>query len=375
MKKYFLTLCSAASLILTGCFASPTMKMSLPSDSAEYNGATVFLHSINDGDFEYVETTTDTTVTLGNLEELVVDSIPPLEYRIGPLDKVKVIVWEHPELTSPLGEYQESGQQIRPDGKLFFPYAGEIQAAGLTAQELRDEITKRLSDKILNDPQVDVQISSHHSSKVTITGAVHHPGYSYFSELPKTIPLAIAGVGGFTSSADTENMELRRDGKIYVIDYKKLFDQNIPLDRILLKPDDQIYVPSTSITQKENHAFLIGELGKTTSISLKKREVSLTEALVSAGGMNKVTASSSSVYVIRNSKKDRIDVYHLDAKNVMSLVIADHFVLEEHDIVYVDASGLATWNRLISQILPSVQTLYYGVQTVRNIQLISNEME
>ena len=54
----------------------------------------------------------------------------------------------------------------------------------------------------------------------------------------------------------------------------------------------------------------------------------------------------------------------------MALAMAGRFDLNPHDIVYVDASGLATWNRLISLILPSVQTVYYGVLTARNVQLI-----
>ena len=65
-------------------------------------------------------------------------------------------------------------------------------------------------------------------------------------------------------------------------------------------------------------------------------------------------------------------MFQLNAKNAMALAMAERFDLNAHDIVYVDASGLATWNRFISLILPSVQTVYYGVLTARNAQLISN---
>ena len=85
-----------------------------------------------------------------------------------------------------------------------------------------------------------------------------------------------------------------------------------------------------------------------------------------------MNASASSIYVIRNTSENQIDVFHLNGKNAMALAMADRFDLNAHDIVYVDASGIATWNRLISLILPSVQTVYYGTLTARTVQQISN---
>ena len=178
--------------------------MSEPSDSSEYNGISVYFHSIDEGDFGTdvkAAPNGDPSANYGDLADLIVDSLPKLEYRIGPLDMVQVVVWEPPELTSPMGQYQPAGQKVTTDGKLFYPYAGELQAAGLTAQELRIEITKRLSDKILNDPQVDVRVSEYNSLKAVVSGEVKNPGYAFFSEAPMTIPMAIAEVGGFNQYA------------------------------------------------------------------------------------------------------------------------------------------------------------------------------
>ena len=353
------------------------MRMSAPSDSSEYNGISVYLHSIDEGDFgtdikSAAEMGGDSTAVMGNIADLVVDSLPKLEYRIGPLDMVQVVVWEHPELTSPMGQYQPAGQKVTTDGKLFYPYAGELQAAGLTAQELRLEITKRLSDKILNDPQVDVRVSEYRSLKAFVAGEVKKPGYAFFSEAPMTIPMAIAEAGGFSQYADPAGMQLRRGDKVYNINYLDAFNKDLPLDRILLMPEDQLFVPALTETQKKNRAYVMGEVQKVGLVDLSGGEVNLVEALSSAGGLQALNASSRSIYVIRNTSDKRIDVFHLNAKNAMALAMAERFDLNAHDIVYVDASGLATWNRLISLILPSVQTVYYGVLTTRNIQLIKN---
>ncbi|MBR6316937.1 MAG: polysaccharide biosynthesis/export family protein [Fibrobacter sp.] len=372
MKKLELLMLGAAAIILNGCFAAPQMRMSVPEDSSTYNGIKVVLHSIDDGDFGKSAAAAGDSVDLGDLADLVVDSLPAPEYRIGPLDMVQVVVWEHPELTSPMGQYQPAGQKVTTDGKLFYPYAGELQAAGLTAQELRAEITKRLSDKILNDPQVDVRVTGYNSLKAFVSGAVNRPGYVAFDEKPMSIPTVIASAGGFSEEADPARMQLRRGNKVYNINYLDAFKSNLPLDRILIKPDDQIFVPALSETQKENRVYVMGEVQKVGIVNVNQGQLSLVEALATAGGLQTLNASASSIYVIRNTSDAQIDVFHLNGKNAMALAMADRFALNSHDIVYVDASGIATWNRLISLIMPSVQTVYYGTLTARNIQQISN---
>lgn len=375
MKKLNLLLAGVA-LVLGGCSLGPHMRMTVPEGdaegSAEYNGIKVVVHSIEKGDFGTGTTAAgdSSKSDFGDLAELIVDSLPSLEYRIGPLDMVQVVVWEHPELTSPMGQYQPAGQRVTTDGTLFYPYAGVIQAAGLTAQELRTEITKRLSDKILNDPQVDVRVTGYNSLKAFVSGAVNKPGYIAFNELPMTIPAAIAGVGGFAEEADPAGMQLRRGDKVYNINYLDAFKANLPLDKILLKPDDQIFIPALSETQKENRVYVMGEVARTGAVNVNQGKLSLVEALAAAGGLNTGSASSRLIYVIRNTSDKQIDVYHLNAKNAMALAMAERFNLNSRDVVYVDASDLATWNRIMNLIVPSSAFINNGASAVRNIELI-----
>ena len=351
------------------------MQMSVPGDSAEYNGIAVRLHAIDQGDLGNGSVGANgSSDNLGDLKELVVDSLPDLEYRIGPLDMVQVVVWEHPELTSPMGQYQPAGQKVTTDGKLFYPYAGELQAAGLTAQELRAEITKRLSDKILNDPQVDVRVTGYNSRKMFVAGAVENPGFVAFDEIPKTIPDAIASVGGFTREADPSALQLRRGDKVYNINYLDAFKSNLPLERMMVKPDDQIFVPALTETQKDQKVYVMGEVGRSGIVNILNGNLTLAEALATAGGLQALNATSRGIYVIRNTSEKQIDVFQLNAKNAMALAMADRFQLNSRDIVYVDASGLATWNRLISLILPSVQTVYYGLLATHNAYVVKDDI-
>jgi len=365
MNKLSIVLFGAASVILNGCALAPQMRMSVPEDSNQIYGLNVHVHSIEEGDLGNSPATV-AVENAGDVKDLIVDSLPSLEYRIGPLDMVQVVVWEHPELTSPMGQYQPAGQKVTTDGKLFYPYAGELLAAGLTAQELRAEITKRLSDKILNDPQVDVRVTGYNSLRATVTGAVNRPGSFSFSETAMTLPLALAAVGGFSEEADPSGIQLRRGEKVYSINYLDAFKANLPLDRIVLKPDDQLFVPSLSETQKENKVFVLGEVGRVGVYDLHNGKLSLVEALALAGGLQALNASSSSIFVIRNTSEKDVDVFQLNAKNAMALAMADRFELTPHDIVYVDASGIATWNRVLSLIMPSMNAVHTGVGIANN---------
>jgi len=375
MNKIGIGLCGVAAAVLSGCFASPQMRMDVPSDSTTYNGITFKLHSIDKGDMgESVQANADSAY--GNLADLMVDTLPKLEYRIGPLDQVQVVVWEHPELTSPMGQYQPAGQKVTTEGTLFYPYAGELKVAGLTAQELRLEITKRLSDKILNDPQVDVRVTGYHSRKAFVTGAVNKPGYVSFDENPMTLPDVIAEVGGFDERADPSFIQLRRGEKTYNIDYVGAFKDNIPIDRILVKPGDQVFVPLRSETERDRKVYVLGEVLRSGIVRMDNY-LSLAEALAASGGVNAVNASAAGIYVIRNSAPDKIDIYQLDAKNAMALAMADRFEMNPRDIVYVDASGLATWNRLLGLISPTLNatagTASSTTNTIYYIQRIHKE--
>lgn len=370
MNKIGIALCGVAGAILSGCFAAPQMRMDIPTDSTTYNGITFKLHSIEKGDMgEPVQVAPNPSE--GDLADLMVDSLPELEYRIGPLDMVQVVVWEHPELTSPMGQYQPAGQKVTTDGKLFYPYAGEIQAAGLTAQELRTEITKRLSDKILNDPQVDVRVTGYHSRKAFVTGAVNRPGVVRFDENPMTISDLIANVGGFNELADPSFVQLRRGEKIYNIDYVSAFKDNIAIDRILVKPGDQLFVPLRSQMERDRKVYVLGEVNRTGIVRMDNY-LSLAEALASAGGVNALNASPKDIYVIRNTSQEKIDIYQLDAKNAMALALADRFELNPRDIVYVDASGIATWNRLLNLITPTMSAVKLTTEILYQTQLVNN---
>ena len=98
--------------------------------------------------------------------------------------------------------------------------------------------------------------------------------------------------------------------------------------------------------------------------------ICLSEALSEAGGLQVMSAQSKGIYVIRASgAMDTINVFHLNSKNPLALIFGDGFKLKPRDIVFVDANGLARWNRVISQILPTVQAIYSTTEAIHSAKV------
>jgi polysaccharide export outer membrane protein len=125
----------------------------------------------------------------------------------------------------------------------------------------------------------------------------------------------------------------------------------------LLQHGDIVHV-SRDDTQK---VFVLGDVNRAGTVDVTRYGLNLAQALSNTGGLNENTADANGVFVLRkrNLQTDGIiaDVYQLHAKNIASLVLAEQFQLQPHDIVYVTSAPLARWNRFISLLLPSIATL------------------
>ena len=106
------------------------------------------------------------------------------EYRIGPLDVLKITVFQEEDLS--LEEVP-----VDASGNILFPLIGRVDVTGKTSTELADDIAERLGTRYLVDPQVTVIVSRSASQKVTVEGAVTKPGV-FEIEGPTTLLQAMA---------------------------------------------------------------------------------------------------------------------------------------------------------------------------------------
>jgi polysaccharide export outer membrane protein len=161
----------------------------------------------------------------------------PKNYVIGLGDVLEVFVWRNDQLSREL--------IVRPDGKISLPLIQDIQAEGLTALQLRDEIT-RMFEKHINNPRVTVLVRQINSYKVSVLGRVMRPGV-YPITGSTTLLEAISMAGGFTEWANKEEIAVithhgGEKDKI-TVSYKKIASGKDPGQNITLKRGDTIIVP------------------------------------------------------------------------------------------------------------------------------------
>jgi polysaccharide export outer membrane protein len=161
----------------------------------------------------------------------------PADYLIGPEDQLTVVFWRDKDLTSDVA--------VRPDGRISLPLLNDIQAAGLTPEQLRVAITAA-ADKFMEDPTVTVVVRQINSRKVFITGQVTKPG-TYGLAGPMTVLQLIASAGGVLEYADSKHILVMRteDGRpmSFPFNYKDVLKRKNLKQNILLKPGDTVIVP------------------------------------------------------------------------------------------------------------------------------------
>ncbi len=340
-----------------------------------------------------LETGTDANVTVIPITSVVVSSLkppaaemtPPVSAIIGPAnpgatynytfgagDVLTFKLWEvgQDESSNPLTALATSLiVHVESDGTGSFARVGRLQVAGKTMAQLRQDVGIGLKT-YFRDPQFDIQVQEFHSQKVTVSGAVSKPGTQYLTYEPLTVRKAIEVAGGPSSGGDIEQAQIiRADGHRENINLLELiYHADLGRER-LLHDGDTLLVPDNH----RNKIFVLGEVQHPGSQYLGAGSLTLTEALSEAGGANVVTSDDRRIYVIRNAiSREALaandagldpvplntdtttrTVYQLDVDNPSNYALADAFVLQPRDIVFVAASPITQWNRFIGQLIPS----------------------
>jgi polysaccharide export outer membrane protein len=158
-------------------------------------------------------------------------------YVIGPEDVLDVSVWKEPDVSRVV--------PVRPDGRISLPLINDVQAAGLSPQQLAGSVSEKLK-KYLNGPQVTVIVTAINSQRVFVVGEVLRAGA--FPMLPgMTVLQALSSAGGFTTFADVKKIHVvrLRNGKQVEIpfNYRDVLRGDSSEQNIKLEPGDTIVVP------------------------------------------------------------------------------------------------------------------------------------
>jgi polysaccharide export outer membrane protein len=295
-------------------------------------------------------------------------------YLIGPGDILSIVVWDHPELVLPTQTYAIGtgvtelaigdtasgipGYTVSSTGYIQFPYAGLLKVAGLTELQARNLIVNS-SSKYIQDPQITVRVLGYRSKRIYVDGEVKTPGAIAINDIPMTLLEAINRAGGILPTGDRSSVYVIRDGRRTRVNVPALIERGQDLNQVLLKPGDTVRVTP----RDDSKVFVMGEVTLPTAAVMRDGRMSLTEALGLAGGPNQTTSNPSQIFVVRSTEQAKPLVFHLNAGSPQALAVGEKFELQPKDVVFVDSAGLVRWNRFISNLFPSAQT----VQTVKAI--------
>ena len=335
--------------MLQACAIAPGMTMSEPAELPD--GDVIRVQSItrellNQLDVERANEVREIAAEFAEVE---------YGYIIGRGDVLMITVWNHPELTIPAGSFRDaetSGQQVGDDGYIFYPYVGMVKAEGMNVGALRDALTERLSRYIQN-PQLDVRVVAFRSKRVHVAGEVTSPGVLAINDIPMTVADAISQSGGLTEDAHKGGVNISRDGTVYEIDLKALYDYADSSQNLMLKHGDILNV----LDRSQQKVFVMGEVRNPGSTEIINAHLTLAAALGERGGVLQTAADPSGIYVVRGSDRDNPQIFHLDAGFATGMLLAERFEMQAQDVVFVDTAGISQWNRVISQLLPSISVI------------------
>lgn len=158
--------------------------------------------------------------------------VDPKTYKIGVEDVLGIRVWREADLSGSV--------VVRPDGKITMPLAGEIEAAGLTPEQLGQRITEALS-KFLTKPEVIVSVLDVRSKRYYVSGNVLRSG-----PVPLVTPttvlqaLSSAGLGPW---AKKNKIVIMRGTQRLKFNYNEVIKGKKLEQNIFLQDGDHIFVP------------------------------------------------------------------------------------------------------------------------------------
>ena len=165
---------------------------------------------------------------------------PPGErepYVIGPTDRLQIAVWKNPELGVSV--------PVRSDGKISVPLLDDVQAEGLTAEELKEVLTQELSEYVAA-PDVTVIVIEMNSRTASVMGGVGASGMIPVQKQVRVLE-AISIMGGFSPYGRKNDVRILRRTDDGIVEYHFHYDDYVsgkaPDSNLILKPGDHVVVP------------------------------------------------------------------------------------------------------------------------------------
>ena len=286
--------------------------------------------------------------------------------EIRPGDTLGLMIWENVDdgLLAGLGQSSTQLQQLQVDsaGYIFVPYAGRVQAAGRSPEQLRQAITARLENQT-PDPQVTVTRVAGDGATVSVMGKVFGQGVYPIERPTRTLSSMLAQASGVNIEPEVAVITVKRGretGKVWLSDlyFNPSYD-------IALRPGDVILVE-----EDQRNFTALGAFGQQTKVPLGNEQISAVEAVAMVGGLQTNTADPTGVFVLRDeparvasavlgqpiSGTQRM-AYVLDLTRPNGLFLARDFLVRDGDTIYVTEAPYVQWQKILGAITGSASSI------------------
>jgi len=242
-------------------------------------------------------------------------------YKISSGDKLSISVAGEPE-------YQTDAI-VRLDGKIAVHALGDVDATGLTTDELQGRIVEKLKEYI-RKPTVTVALAGSGNDRVFVTGGGVKPVTVDIAKIHTLLPL-ITGLGD-VSAVDMHNASVTRDGKEIKRDFSALLGGDVSQD-IPLMAGDTVTLPP----QASNRGVYVTGAVNVPKMVVYREGMTLLEAILEAGGFSKF-ASPDDTKIVRQIDGQR-QIIPVKAKRlVKDGDMAQNVVLRGGDLIIVEES-------------------------------------
>ena len=289
------------------------------------------------------------------------------EYRVGSGDVIAINYW----VPSPDEGFKQQTYTttVRPDGRISFIYADDIDVDGMTAREI-DETLTRLSLKYVRDPRIEVMVKEFKSKSILIFGRINIMDQQSGVSGPGRYPLVgktrvldvIITAGGPVAGQETGNANLRqvellRQGKRYYLNIYNAFIGGDAIDNVIVEHGDVINVPEMPTYAERIYVF--GQVRSQGILRLRDSS-DLLSAIAISGGTTAV-AVKTDIKIIRDYDAQRRGKPIILSANLDQILmqgdLAQNIPLRDGDVIYVPRSVIGDINEFIENITPMLDLI------------------
>jgi len=231
------------------------------------------------------------------------------DYRVGGYDVLNVAVYEEPDLS-------RSNIRVSAEGWISLPLIGRLPVADMTPSAIARRVREELAaQQYLLDAHVSVEVVEYNSRHFMVLGAVKTPG-SYPLKAKERVLDAIAGAGGVDlEDSGPQAMIIRAQdpadpgaGKVVIrFDVSSLLDGGDQNANLLLATNDLVYIPSSDFY------YIIGQVANPGRYPYPARDVTIVEAISSAGGFTPLAARNHTRIVRKQAGQEVVIQVRVDA--------------------------------------------------------------